>query len=162
MNFAFRNLPSVVLAVSALTFSSCTVPSSTGPEAITKVNPYHLKSAALERTDDPMIRFEQKRLLHGAVDAAEMKTRFGNYYTVFWETDQVGVPTTIRLNYRQAKTGPMVLTKEIEVQSPKKKNTTKFEIVGDDYQENGQVTMWKASIVRNGEVITEYLSYAWK
>ena len=164
MNVAYKNalIFSVGLSLSLSLLASCTVPSSTGAVAITKVNPYHLKDSKREATVDPMIRFEKERRLRGAIDRIDRKEIYGNYYTVYWKTDQPGIPATIRLEYRQARTGPQILTQEIVVSSPKKKNTTHLKIVGDDYETNGQVTQWKASIVQNGAVITEYKSFLWK
>lgn len=141
---------------------SCTVPSSSGPVAITKVNPYHLADASRVATEDPMISFEKTRLLYGAVDSDDLKERYGNYFTVFWKTDQPGVPATIRLEYRQANTGPKIFRQEMEVASPKRKNATHLKVTGDDYETNGVVTQWKASIVQRGEVVTEYRSFLWK
>lgn len=164
MNAAYRNtlIFSAGILFSSLLPVACTVPSSPGPVAITKVNPYHLNNAARVSTSDSMVRFEKSRLLYGAVDSDDLREKFGNYYTVFWKTDQPGVPATIQLQYRQARTGPKVLTKEIVVSSPKRKNTTPFEVVGSDYETNGPVTQWKAAIVQNGTIVTEYRSFLWK
>lgn len=161
---AYRNplIFSAGILFSLLLPSACTVPSSGGPVAITKVNPYHLNNASWVSTTDPMIQFEKTRHLYGAIDSEDYQERFGNYYTVFWKTDQPEVPATIRLDYRQAKTGPKILTKEVTVASPKAKNATKFEVLGDEYETNGPVTQWKASIIQNGNVITEYRSFLWK
>ena len=164
MNVAFRkalfSFPGVILC--SLLVCSCTVPSSEGPTAITKVNPYHLFPGSYQRTDDPMVDFEYRRRIRGAVTSQDRHDRYGHYITVFWKTDQRDVPITIRLNYRQGATGPKIITKEIDVPSPKRKNETEFRIVGDEYATNGPVTQWKASIVQNGEVITEYRSFLWK
>lgn len=164
MNVAYRN--AIIFSTGVLFLlqlpTGCTVPSSTGPVAITKVNPYHLHDSVREPAVTPMIRFEKERLLRGAINAENRKEKYGNYYTVYWKTDQPRVSTTIRLAYRQARTGPQILTKEVVVPSPKKKNTTRLEIVGEDYEKNGAVTQWKASVVQNGAVITEYKSFLWK
>ena len=164
MKVAYRNAIIFSAGVCLLLFlpAACTVPSSSGPVAITKVNPYHLKDANAEDTVDPMIRFEKDRHLRGAVDSADLEEIYGNYYTVFWKTDKPGVPATIRLDYRQARTGPQILTREIQVSSPKKKNATHLKIIGSDHKTNGAVTQWKASIIQNGAVITEYKSFLWQ
>ncbi len=164
MNTAYRNafILSAGILVSLLLPVACTVPSSSGPIAITKVNPYHLQDATYVSSTDPMVAFEKPRLLRGAIDGQDHSEKYGNYYTIFWKTDQPNAPATIRLEYRQAKTGPEVLTKEISVPSPKRKNTTELKVVGDEYGTNGPVTQWKASIVQNGVVITEYRSFLWK
>lgn len=138
----------------------CTTTGS-GPVAITKVNPYHLQSGPIVKTEDAMIEFEQRRHLYGAVDAAERRELYGNYFTIFWKTETRN-PVTVRFEYRQGSTGLQIHTKEVEVVSPKRQNTTKFEVRGDDYHKNGKVTQWRASIIENGVVVAEYKSYLWQ
>jgi len=140
--------------------AGCAV-SASGPVAITKVNPYHLSSATILETEDPMIAFEQRRHLRGAIESADYTERYGNYFTVFW-TSKTKAPAVVRLEYRQGRTGLKTLVKEVEVAAPKGSNTTKFQITGDDYRENGKVTQWKASIVEDGAVVAEYKSYLWQ
>jgi len=107
-----------------------------------------------------MIDFEQQRYLYGAVENTEKAKLFGNYYTIFWKSETKS-PATVRLEYRQGKTGLKVYTQEVAVSEPKRSNVTKFEVTGDDYQRDGKVTQWKASIVENGSVVAEYKSYLW-
>jgi hypothetical protein len=145
----------------ALCFLPACATTSSGPVAITKVNPYHLNTFVPIRTQDDMIRLEQQRLLYGAVDNEERRERFGNYFTIFWKTKSRN-PATVRLEYRQGNTGFTTHVQEVQVDKPKSSNTTKFQITGDDYQKNGKVTQWKASIVENGAVVAEYQSYLWQ
>ncbi len=144
-----------------LALAGCSVPAASGPVTITKVNPYHLYSIVPIRTQDPTIRFEKSRLLHGAVEFSEQRGRFGNYFTIFWKTER-REPVVVRLEYRQGKTGLKTYVQEEVVDKPKRSNTTKFEIIGDDYQEQGKVTQWKASVIENGAVVAEYKSYLWQ
>lgn len=143
-----------------LVLSACAVPAG-GPVAITKVNPYHLQTATLVKTEDEMIEFEQKRHLHGAIEQSEKRDRFGNYFTIFWKSETRN-PCVVRLEYRQGGTGFQVHVQEEVVDKPRRTNETKFQITGDDYQRNGKVTQWKASIVENGAVVAEYKSYLWQ
>ena len=140
--------------------TSCTTPSS-GPVAITKVNPYHLQTAKVIKSEDPMIKFEQKRRLYGSIEEIERKDLYGNYFTIFWKS-KARSPATVRFEYRQGGTGPTIHVQEMVVDEPKHSNTTEFRIVGDDYHENGKVTQWKASVVENGSVVAEYKSYLWQ
>lgn len=146
--------------VSCLVLASCAVPAS-GPVAITKVNPYHLQSSNIIRTEDPMIEFEQRRLLHGAIEQSERRDRFGNYFTIFWKSETRN-PCVVRFEYRQGGTGLQTRVQEEIVDQPKRTNETKFQVTGEDYQRNGKVTQWKASIVENGAVVAEYKSYLWQ
>lgn len=139
---------------------SCATPSS-APVVITKVNPYHLNTMAIVRTEDEMIEFEQQRLLHGAIESSERRERFGNYFTVFWRS-KTRNPATVRLEYRQGRTGSTTHVQEVRIDEPKLSNATKFQVTGADYAENGKVTQWKASVVENGAVVAEYKSYLWQ
>ena len=139
--------------------TSCTV--RTGGH-ITKVNPYHLQPGRAPVTEDQMIDFEYRRKVHGAVNAKDFHERYGNYYAVYWKAENRNVPATVRLQYRQARTGPKIFILEKTVANPNRNNTTKFEIIGDTYCENGAVTQWKASIVQEGKVVDECKSFLWK
>ena len=133
-----------------------------GHVAITKVNPFHLnESNTIVTAADPMLEFEPKRLLHGAVGMEEYRERYGHYYTVFWTTE-TRAAATVKLEYRQGSSGSRILSKEISVAAPKKKNTTKFEVIGDEYHKGGKVTQWKVSIFEGGTKVAEYKSFLWK
>jgi hypothetical protein len=41
-------------------------------------------------------------------------------------------------------------------------NTTKFAFIGNEYQTNGPVTSWRASIVRGKDTLVDYKSYLWE
>ena len=55
-----------------------------------------------------------------------------------------------------------VLSKELFIADPKGNNVTKFQIVGDDFEDGGKVTQWKASVIEDGVVMAEYRSFLWK
>lgn len=148
------------LTLTALFQSGCTTGSS-GPVTITKVNPYHLQSNAFIRSEDEMIVHEQRRYLHGAVDSAEIRERYGNYFTIFWNSSN-RAPATVKFEYCQASTGPQVYSKEVSVNSPKRKNVTKLEITGEEYNRLGKVTQWRASVLENGVEVAEYRSFLWQ
>ena len=149
------------LAGLGMAISSCTTSGGGGAARITKVNPYHLEPGMRVYTQDEMIRNEQLHHLHGAVTSEEFAERFGNYYTVFWNSKDRS-PATVRLEYTQANTGPTVHTQEVEVASPRGSNTSKFRVTGQDYTTNGPVTAWKASVVVGGQAIAESKSFLWK
>lgn len=154
-------LTCLAFASIALVFSSCAVP-KVGPATITKVNPYHNSPGKIVRTSDPMIDFEHRKHMRGAVTTQDYLDRYGNYFTVHWYSED-RAPVTVRLEYRQAKTGLQVHVQEAYEGTPKKNNTTKFQVAGDDYQTNGAVTQWRATVLdANGAEVAEYKSFLWK
>ena len=155
----FLLLTNLVLLMGTISLTSCTV--KTGSQ-ITKVNPYHLQPGYRPRTADPMIDFEYRRKTFGAVDSADYRERYGNYFTVYWKIVRRELPVTVRLEYRQAKTGPKVFAVEELVDAPRRTNTTNFEIIGDEYAENGTVTQWKATILQEGAIVDEFKSFLWQ
>lgn len=145
--------PTVVL-------TSCTTVNTDGE--ILKVNPYHLYPGSSPQTNQEMIDFEYRRKVYGAVHSRDYAERYGNYFTVHWRTARCDLPVTIRLQYRQAKTGPKIFAEEQIVETPTQTNTTNFEIIGDDYFSRGAVTQWKATIVQDGAVVDEFKSFLWQ
>ncbi len=164
MNLSLSRISKVLCAAGAiLVFNAAcsTAPKPTGPIAITKVNPYHLKPGMYVKTDDAMILFEQTHHLHGAVTAEEYAEKYGNYYNVFWKSKSPGSQVTVRFEYRQTKTGAEVHQIDAVV-TAKKKNVTKFRINGEHYTSGGTVSSWRALILQNGEVVAENKSFLWK
>lgn len=149
-----------VLSLATLLVSGCATDPE-GPVTITKVNPYHLQPGAFVESDDEMIVHEHRRLLHGAVDSSDYTERMGNYYTIFWESKN-RVPATVKLEYCQATTGPKVYSKQIRVQNPKRKNVSKLNVTGVEYENLGKVTQWRASVIENGSEVAEYRSFLWR
>ncbi len=147
----------------ALSLVSCASNSSGGGVAtITKVNPYHLQPGQRIETDDRMISFEQRHHYHGAVTAEDFVGKFGHYYTVFWKTDAKGSDFTVKLEYTHANTGPTIHVKEVSVPAAKARNTTKFEVIGQEYSQNGPVTSFKVSLISGGATVAESRSFLWK
>jgi len=109
---------------------------------------------------DPMIRFEQRHHLHGAITSEQRKARQGHYY-VFWWDDRELTPVVIRLEYRQEITGVNIKVQEIALNAPRRSNKTRFQVTGADYQTGGRVTSWRVSIIRNGKIIAHDQSYLW-
>lgn len=148
------------LFVAFFALVGCAVPKQ-GPATITKVNPEHFYSGKVVRTTDSMVQFEHLRRFRGALETEDYSNIYGNYYSVFWVSEDKR-PVTVRLDYRSGNTASEVHTKEVLVDLPKSKNVTKFEVTGSQYSEQGPVTQWKASVVDNGKVIAEYKSFLWK
>lgn len=130
---------------------------------IDKVKYYHL--ADINKpiiAAEPSIAFERQYFLHGAVTKKEREARQGHYYTVFWKATDRSLPMTVRLEYRQQKTGAKVMVIDQEISSIKGSNITKFAINGEPYVTNGSVTSWRASLVRGKVILAEEKSYLWE
>ena len=156
------SLLTVLTTVSLTIFTGCsTAPTPSGPVAITKVNPYHLKPGMYVKTDESMIKFEQRHHLHGAVTSEQFQDKFGNYYTIFWKSESPGSQVTVRLEYCQANTGSEVHQISANV-TAKRKNTTKFRVNGKYYTKGGSVTSWRALVLQGDTVIAENKSFLWK
>ena len=146
-----------------LLLASCSTKQVGAGATITKVNPYHLADAFdVITASDPSLRFERDALLHGAISVAERRERQGDYFTIFWKAEDRTQPLTVRLEYRQKNTGLKVKTIEQEVTDIHRKNTTKFNFIGNEYVTNGPVTSWRASIVRGKDSLVDYKSYLWE
>lgn len=107
-----------------------------------------------------MIGFQRKRVEFGAVTNFERKRRRGHYFTFSWRA-KADVPVTVRLEYRQANLGAFLLAKEVDYASANGSHTTKFEVIGDEYLEDGKVTMWRAILIEGGKIVGMTQSYLW-
>ena len=130
---------------------------------IDKVKYFHMKEwNKVIPAADPSITFEREFHLYGAISNKDRVARQGDYYDVMWQVTDRSQPVVVRLEYRQAKTGLLVKTKETTVQSPKKGNVTSFEVIGDEYVKDGPVGSWRAILLRGKEVLSEEKSYLWE
>jgi hypothetical protein len=133
-----------------------------------KTKTYFLESPELtgikeDTTDEEQsIAFERKHLLYGAITGSDIRDRYGNYYTFFWRARRQA-DLTIRLEYRQQKTGAFVQAREVDYPGVKGSQVTRFAINGDDYQEQGRVTAWRVLLIEQHQVIVALAqSYLWR
>jgi len=154
-----------IAGVSLTVLNSCQSTSDTGvaESAITKVDYYHLKQAGVDsESQDPMISTEASYYLHGALTNQERGERMGNYYTVYWKTEDKVSPVIIQFQYRQSSTGSEVRIQEQTITNHKGKGRSKFNILGKDYTNGGRVIAWKATATQNGAEIGSQASFLWK
>ncbi len=133
--------------------------SSTG---VTKVKYYHLNPISRVRTVDRMINFDERYYRYGAVNNQQLLEKAGHYYSVFWKTDDRTADVKLRLDYRHQATGPKEYSFEVPVDKVRRRNVTKFAVIGDEYQKLGSVTAWKVSLMINGELAGEDQSFLWE
>jgi hypothetical protein len=114
--------------------------------------------------DEPMLRMEKERRLHGAVSMAERRQRLGQYYTLLWH-HPAGAgrgPVELLFQYQQGATASRVkhLTKQFPASATE--GQADFAVIGDDYFKGGKVLAWKASLRRGGRELATRQSYLWQ
>lgn len=115
----------------------------------------------LKPTVNPMLQFERARANFGAVTNVDRMERRGHYFTFFWRTARPA-PITVRFEYRQENLGAFVQAREVSYERAKGSMTTKFEIVGDDYFEDGRITAWRALLIADNRIVGLTQSYLWR
>jgi hypothetical protein len=113
------------------------------------------------QTKNDMILFERARRNFGALDSTEMAQRQGNYYTIFWR-NSTRSDVTLRLEYRQAGLGNYVMAKERSYPEAVGSHRSTFEVIGDEFLENGRVTGWRALLIVDGRIVALSQSYMWR
>ena len=129
---------------------------------VTKVKIYHLSTTQrfLPRSDRA-IRFEQQRLLYGAITQAERNERNGQYYSVFWRVNDRTKPVTVKFEYRKQNTGLKVHVKEEQVTEVKSHNITHLQVTGSEFHDDGAVTAWRVTLLNGKEELAHADSVLW-
>jgi hypothetical protein len=111
-------------------------------------------------TIDPMLAFERQRVNFGAVSSFDREQRQGHYFTFFWRSNRTA-DLTLRLEYRQQNLGAYVQAKELFYKDAKGSYKSEFDIIGDDYRQDGKVTGWRAVLIENGRIVGLNQSFLW-
>ncbi len=114
--------------------------------------------------DEPMVRMEKLRRLHGAVSMEERRQRLGQYYTLNWQ-DHKGVgtgPVEVLFEYRQGGTASEIKRLSEVYPATESEGMVEFAVVGDNYFDNGKVLAWRASVSRGGEELASEQSFLWE
>lgn len=114
----------------------------------------------LKPTTEDMISFERQRVNFGAVTQLDRQQRYGHYYTFFWRSGRKA-DLTLRFEYRQQKLGSYVQAKEHFYPGTKGSVQSQFQVIGDDYAEEGRVTAWRAVLIENGKIVGLTQSFLW-
>ena len=112
-------------------------------------------------TKDLMIDFERKRRLWGALDGADVSARTGQYFTFFWRAKRPA-NLTIRLEYRQANLKNYVQARELNYVNAKGSHESEFAILGNDYENDGPITSWRAILIENRNIVALLQSRTWQ
>ena len=152
MNFRFSLLAALLLA-------SCA-----GPEKTLVVRQFQLRDQDVKNYEEPSVRMEKLRRLHGAVSMAERREKLGQYYTMLWSdpggTSQGEVEVTFE--YQQGRTASLVKRMVKKFPASDMQGKAEFAVIGQNYFQNGRVTTWRATLKRGGRVIDSKQSYLWQ
>lgn len=113
-----------------------------------------------EPTQEEMIRFERLRVNFGAITNNDRRERFGQYFSFFWRSARTA-DLTVRFEYRQANLGSLVQARELAYSGAKGSFKSEFDILGDDYLDDGPVTAWRAVLIENGRIVALNQSFLW-
>ena len=121
-----------------------------------------IRGSRNQSSDDVNIAFERRRLLYGAVNPSDVRDRYGNYYTFMWRSKRPA-HLTVRFEYRQQKLGALVQAREVDYPVGLGSHVTHFNIIGDDYQEQGRVTAWRLVVIEDHDkIVALKQSYLWR
>lgn len=107
------------------------------------------------------IEYEFKYLNHGAVTEEQLSRRVGHYFVVSWSNGNEAQDLVLRMDYRQSKTRDKIYTIEIPYTATRGSKKGKFAVIGDAYNNLGQVYSWRLSVVRDGTIVAQKKSFVW-
>ena len=128
------------------------------------VKQFQLRDQESGTTDEPMVKMEKGRRLHGAVSMAERRNKLGQYYTLLWH-DPAGAnqgDVEVIFQYQQGATASRVKRMVRGFPATATEGTAEFAVIGDDYFKGGKVLAWKATLQRGKRVIATRQSYLWQ
>ena len=106
------------------------------------------------------LNFERSYRLHGAVTALDQRQRFGQYFDFFWQAKRPS-DLTVRFEYKQEKLRAFVQVKEQVYQNVHGTNRSEFQVIGDEYFDDGQVLAWRCLLIEHGRIVAEKRSFLW-
>ncbi|MDP3849164.1 MAG: hypothetical protein Q8Q59_01580 [Luteolibacter sp.] len=149
----------IIPLLAALFLGACASP----PEKLV-VKQFVLRDQTREASDDPMVRMEKARRLHGAVSMEERRQRLGQYYTLIWH-DAEGAgqgQVEVLFEYQQGATASRVKRMTKSFPASAQEGVANFAVIGDDYFKGGKVLAWRASIRRGNRELSSSRSYLWR
>jgi hypothetical protein len=106
------------------------------------------------------LNFERSYRLHGAVTALDQRQRFGQYFDFFWQAKRPS-DLTVRFEYKQEKLRAFVQAKEQVYQNVHGTNRSEFQVIGDEYFDDGPVLAWRCLLIERGRIVAEKRSFLW-
>lgn len=145
-------------------FSILLLAACTGPREPLVVKQFQLRDQAPATADEPLVKMEKLRRLHGAVSMAERREKLGQYYTLIWshpEGKALG-PVQLIFQYQQGATASRVKRMVRSFPASETEGIAEFAVIGTDYFQGGKVLAWKATLERGGKAIASRQSYLWQ
>jgi hypothetical protein len=112
-------------------------------------------------TRELMIYMERHRATWGAIDSNEINAKTGEFFTFFWRAKRQA-DLTLRFEYRQSNLKNLVQAREIYYPAACGSHESHFDIVGNDFSEDGRVTSWRALLVEDKKIVALLQSRAWR
>lgn len=129
-----------------------------------EVDSFFFRDFSMPATEEPMVRMEKLRRLHGALTAAERNERLGHYYTMHW-SDPAGAgkgEVELIFEYQQGATASLIKRQSQRFASTSRQGKAEFRVTGADFTKGGRVLTWKATLKRGGREIASRHSYLWE
>jgi hypothetical protein len=145
-----------VLMIAAAAMSAC------AERQMLEVKPLHLREIGGDDGDDPMIRGERQRRMHGAISVAEQGEKLGYYYTVLWDDSAGTGPGEVVFEFQQGSSGSRVKRMTHRIPAGEGAGQAEFTIIGEDYRKGGRVLAWRCKLVRDGREVASKQSYLWQ
>jgi hypothetical protein len=154
-----RGVKRSILSLAALFFGACA-----GPPETLVVKQFVLRDAILDYSEDPMVRMEKARRLHGAVSIAERRARLGQYYTLVWHDPAAAGQGAVEAVFEYQQGGGASRVKRMTKSFPASATggVAEFAVIGDDYFIGGRVLTWRARVLRGGRELASRQSYLWE
>ncbi len=152
MKFCLSLVPLLLLA-------ACTA----APEALL-VKQFKLRDEVVNSQEQPLIRMEKLRRLHGAVSMEERRKKLGQYYSIYWNDPAAVGQGNVELifQYQQGTSGSRIKQMTRKFPASDSKGEAEFAVIGDDYFIGGKVLTWKATLRRGNREIASRQSYLWQ
>ena len=112
-------------------------------------------------TRELMIYMERHRRTFGAIDANEINALTGEFFTFFWRAKRQA-DLTLRFEYRQSNLKNLVQAREINYPAAHGSHESEFDVLGNDFSEDGRVTSWRALLIENHVIVALLQSRAWR
>jgi len=110
---------------------------------------------------DESIGFEVAYRLYGAVTDLDRRLRFGHYFDFFWKAKR-DAAITVRLEYRQQNLRGFVQAREVVYPKARGSHKTEFQVVGEDFLNDGRITSWRCLLIESGRIVAEDKSFLWR
>jgi hypothetical protein len=112
-------------------------------------------------TRELMIYMERHRSTFGAIDNNEINAKTGEFFKFFWRAKRQA-DLTLRFEYRQSNLKNLVQARELDYPTARGSHESEFDILGNDFSEDGRVTSWRALLIENHVIVAILQSRAWR